>query len=918
MHKSLAKAKEPNAKAQEPVARAMPHCVAWLAVQAFVATLACLLAGCQFPAIDQSGQRIFSGSTSIAHHDGGLFHHRRDPAPVPAAVTPPVVAPPTVVVPGTPAVVVPAAQPPCNPPIAVVPVVPQPPVVAVPVVPIQPIACNPAGRVQQTPLPPKLQIAGPACENADAASQVPVLKVTPSRIVAPVGSEVALVAGICDCRGYYVLRQPLEWMLAQDGVGQIMCVGRESQHGASYVLRHSPQKVATNYVRAHTSTIEQTVDRGNGNRADDIFLQKGQSYITVTSPTEGVSHVTVWAPKESNWDRRQTTATIYWVDARWQLPSPVNARAGQKQLLQTVVTRSGGAPVSGWIVRYEVLEGPEANLTVRGDKVLEVKTDAAGRAAVELLPRTMEPGITTVGVQVIRPASGRGDLPQMVVGQGTTAVSWSTPGLSVSALGPSSVSADGTVSYRVEVVNNGDLPTTGVVVNYTPPTGVTLLNSSPPAQVFGQRYQWRIGDLAPRTASTIEVNCRAAVAADIHSVFRANSANDMSAEGKATTRIFANALSVKMSGPESVEVGREAKFLIDITNTGSTPLSAVVASDSFDPGLSHVGGGESPIRKALPKSLEPGQTEKIAISFLVTRPGRHAHRLDVTADGGHAAGARAVVTGIASAAPPATPAKLEVTMTGPKSLESGQIGEYFIEVANRGSQPAKGVRLDVQYGAEFEFDRASGAGRTDDLARRTTQWRVGDITGGQTIRKQLNLRSLAAANSAVVQAAATAENLTAPQTASAATKVGAAASAVTPPPMNPSNPPVTPPAAGDLKLTVGDLSDPIMLGGKTTIVVVVKNERAVSDENVTVTVQVSEGLKIAGATGPTGIATIAMDARSIEFVPVTEITAGETLRAFKIDATGEKAGKQTVRVSVTSKRSPAGVTAESDTTVNMP
>jgi hypothetical protein len=44
-------------------------------------------------------------------------------------------------------------------------------------------------------------------------------------------------------------------MLAPDGVGHIMAVGKESPVGASYVLRHSPQKVDTDYVRAHTSTI---------------------------------------------------------------------------------------------------------------------------------------------------------------------------------------------------------------------------------------------------------------------------------------------------------------------------------------------------------------------------------------------------------------------------------------------------------------------------------------------------------------------------------------------------------------------------------------------------------------------------------------------------------------------------------------
>ena len=95
--------------------------------------------------------------------------------------------------------------------------------------------------------------------------------------MAPIGTEVLLAAGVTDGRGYYVLRQPLEWMLAQDGVGQVMAVGHESPLGASHVLRHSPQKVATNYVRAHTSTIEQTVDRGTRNPADDVRLERGQS-----------------------------------------------------------------------------------------------------------------------------------------------------------------------------------------------------------------------------------------------------------------------------------------------------------------------------------------------------------------------------------------------------------------------------------------------------------------------------------------------------------------------------------------------------------------------------------------------------------------------------------------------------------------
>jgi uncharacterized repeat protein (TIGR01451 family) len=857
---------------------------------AWLAGLILLAAGCQFPAIDQSGQRIFSGgSTGLAHHDGGLFHHRRDREP--PVLVGPIVTPP--------------------PPHPVVAVPPPPSAV----IPIQPIACGPQGIVQHTPLAPKLQVAGPACPDGIGGQQAgPVLTVTPSRIVAPIHSEVLLAAGVCDGRGYYVLRQPLEWMLAQDGVGQIMAVGKESPLGASYVLRHSPQKVATNYVRAHTSTIEQTIDRGTPSPADDVLLRQGQSFITVSSPTEGTSHVTVWAPKEQNWERRQATATIFWVDARWQFPPPAAGRAGQKQVLQTVVTRSGGDPVAGWIVRYEVAEGPEAAFSARGDTAIEVRTDAAGRATVELLPRTVQPGITTVRIQVIRPAA-RGDLPQMVVGQGQTAVSWSTSGLAVTAVGPSTVAADGAVSYRVEVTNNGDLATPGVALSYTPPAGVTVLSSTPAAQQFGQRYQWQIGDLPPRTTSVVEVNCRAAVAADIRSCFKAESGDRMTAEGCATTRVMANALSVRMTGPEAVEVGREARFLVDITNIGTTTLTGLVASDTFDPGLAHTGGEPSPLRRAIEQPLAPGETAKISISLVVRQPGRHSHRLDVTADGGHVAGARAVVTGTQPAAPVVTPPRLSVRVSGPRTERAGQVGQYFVEVTNSGTAAATNVLIDVQYGVNLELVEAS-EGHVDDPRRLMTQWRIAQLAGGETVRRQVNCRCLNPDQAgALVQATVTSDR-TAPQTGETRTIITPGAA---PPPVGPAGrpPPVAPPA-GNLAVTIRESADPIMQGGKTTYVIEIKNERAVSDRDVTLTLELSAGLKVVAARGPTDIVSVSADGRTVTLNPVAELRAGETLAAYSIEASGEMAGKQQARAVVKSALGPAGVTAQTETTVNQP
>jgi uncharacterized repeat protein (TIGR01451 family) len=584
--------------------------------------------------------------------------------------------------------------------------------------------------------------------------------------VAPVNTEVVMVAGLCAPHGYYVMRQPLEWMLAQDGVGQIVAIGHESRHDTSFLLRGSPQKVATNYARAHTSSISQTIDRGTPTPADDVYLQRGQSWISVTSPTEGTSHVVVWAPKEQNWERRKTTATIYWVDAAWRFPQSAVSRSRQPVPLTTVITRSGGEPLHGWIVRYEVVEGPPASFS-RGSTAVEVRTDAAGRATVDLAPLSLEPGITTVRIQVVRPGAARGDLPQMVVGQGIVGVQWTTPALSVRAASSSVSPAGGTFGYRVEIINSGDLATHDVGLSYTPPTGVTVLNSTPAAQVFGQRFEWRVGDLPPGTTRVVELNCRASVGGSIRSSFIATGREVPRAEGRVTTDVMVNALSVKMSGPETVEVGREARFLVDITNVGMTRLTNVTARDVFDPGLAHAGGEQSPLVRSLAAALEPGQTEKIAIAFVVTQPGRHCHRLDVTAEGGHSAGARGCVTGTA---PVVTTPQLSVRVSGPPTRRQGEVSAYTVEVRNTGAAAATNVVLVVNWGLNLELIEAT-RGHEDDLSRQTTRWRILQVSPGETLVHQLNLQCLNPDPSGAVVRATVTSQQTSAVTSQAATVI---------------------------------------------------------------------------------------------------------------------------------------------------
>ncbi|MEX2025766.1 MAG: hypothetical protein WEH44_00675, partial [Pirellulaceae bacterium] len=428
-------------------------------------------------------------------------------------------------------------------------------------------------------------------------------------------------------------------------------VGKETHTGFTSYLRGSPQKLGINYVRAYTSSIAQTVDRGTPSPLDDVSLGKGQSWISVTSPTEGTTHVTVWAPKEKDWERRRTTARIHWVDAKWTFPPPQIARFGQPARLTTRIMRSNGAPVAGWIVRYDVLDGPEATFGGGGQKSIAPTTGADGTTTVELLPNTTTPGITQVRVQIVRPSTGRDGLADMVVGQGLTSVTWSAPGLQIRASGPESVPIDGTASYRVEVINSGDMVARDVRLSFIPPRSVTVLSSSPQASPLGQTLVWRLGDMRPHTTTVVQINCRPTMVADIRALFRAESAERLVSEAAVSTRVFASALLVKMTGPETAEVGQTAQFQIELTNTSRTAMTNLRVRDTYDPGLTEASGKRSPLE--LPTfDLQPGETRSIGLTFIVNEPGRHSHRLDVTADGGHATSARGSVTGVAAGAAP--------------------------------------------------------------------------------------------------------------------------------------------------------------------------------------------------------------------------------------------------------------------------
>ena len=271
----------------------------------------------------------------------------------------------------------------------------------------------------------------------DAVTQVArkpaeTLSITPERILAPIGSEVILKASVCGENNYLRTNRRVEWMLGANGAGQFVTVGEQGELDIMRFPWQRPNKHDNLYAVGYTSPFHTCINRGTPDRSDDVQIRPGDAWITVTSASEGVSYVTASAPETANWDTRRARATIYWVDAEWVIPPSTSVQLGQPHALVTTVKRqSDGAPIAGWIVKYEVVEGPTARLGYESGQVSEATTDAQGRASMQVSPTDDQPGMARVNVTVVRPAqSGSMPSPRLEVGGGEVVIDW-TPTASV-------------------------------------------------------------------------------------------------------------------------------------------------------------------------------------------------------------------------------------------------------------------------------------------------------------------------------------------------------------------------------------------------------------------------------------------------------------------------------------------------------
>jgi len=891
------------------------------------AALLLMTSGCaslRLPAIDPSGQNILLPTpnfTTLASHPTdpvtgekqhpllGHLHNKRPPA----FASPP-------------------AVPDCNLPSAG----PNQITEAPPEIPADPVA-------PRVLVPGACEDPMSAAENANSGllghARTPsnpqaVVTLSPRRQIAAVGSEMVLLGGVCGGDGYYRMREPLEWVLSTGSVGHFVdpgqaFVGRLGLRGrmSGLFAEPLPELVSNNYAVSCTSKKVQVLTRGTVQTNDDIIVESGQAWIGVTSPVEGDTYVTLMAPDLDGWEQRKQTAIIHWVDGQWSLPPSTVIQGIQPHTLTTkVVRRLTSSPVMGWIVRYRILDATAT--FAEGGMERDVTTDSNGEASIQIVPALAAGGMARVQVQVIHPP--RGTAEQLLVGDGTTSVSWTNSQLNVRISGPETVELNQQATYQIEVTNPGSLAAQAITVQSLVPAGFELVGTAPTAQAFGSRLDWVLDQLGPGQRQVFEVTFRAVQSGTIRHCANAKTANGMAVEDCLTTQVTIDALSIEMSGPNPdipLPVGQEIEYTATIENRGDVRLTDIILSDRFDPGLEH-SRGLSPLEWNDFGALEPGQKRQVSLKFRLVQTGRQCHTLEATASGTPPARVSACVTGQEAAR-----ASLTVRKTAPNEMTEGESADFYVIVENTGDAELTNLQVIDQYDNEFEPIAADPPDHVAQQGR--IIWYVTRLAAGEKRTFQVRCRAVignvsSACSEVLVRTADGLEQSdrrcipVLPAAGGAGRPTGSSSRGAAGPAPGATPLPGTTPDAdrlggtnaspisqdrGELELTIDARGDRWRVGDVIEYLVVIRNNRSVADNDVVLTVELPPQLKLKNYAGSVRAPPGTTNWQLFRLTPIQTLRPGESTQ-FQVWAEVVRAGQIATRVEVRSFRTPNGILRE--------
>jgi len=686
------------------------------------------------------------------------------------------------------------------------------------------------------------------------------LEVMPVKDVNPVRTQHVVVATVKDREGEPLPNRRVEWVVAEGSVGDIVEVD-ESGWRAS-----RGWKQTNKYAVSHTNNGAHVLDRGNDDPADDIHLTRGQTWIVVTSPVEGTTHLIAYAPGIYDWNKHKVFAEKHWYDVKWEWPPAATNRIGTSHQFVTKVTKySDGTPLVGYQVTYAIVDGPAAKLAPGGKQTAEVTTDANGLAAVTLTQDKPAEGTNTIKIDVVRPGNDKCCIPPVHIATGHTRKTWLGPRIGIAKDAPATAVVGETFRYDIAVTNPGRVSAEKVVVTDALPDGIAYVSSTPEATVKGRNLSWSLGSLAAGGRKAIAVTVKGTKTGTFKNCADVKAADGLSARDCAETRLTQARLALEKTGPEQVLICLPIPYKIVVRNTGDAAATNVKISDKLPEGLTWK--GEKQVSADV-GTLAAGEAKQLDFVARASKTGTYVNKATATADGG--------LTAQASAKTVVKQPVLVITKSGPKKRFKGLPVTYEITVTNKGDAAAQDTVLTDTLPTNATFVKA-GEGGTHAGGKVT--WPLGDLAVGASRKVSVTLR---ADRIGTLHNRVSATAVCASADAEASTVVSGI------------------PA---ILLECVDQADPIEVGHNETYTITVTNQGSAEGTNVVITCTLPAEQTFVSADGPTKDS---VKGKVVTFAALKSL-APKARATYRVVAKGNKAGDVRFKVSLNSDQmtSPA-------------
>lgn len=399
-------------------------------------------------------------------------------------------------------------------------------------------------------------------------------------------------------------------------------------------------------------------------------------------------------------------------------------------------------------------------------------------------------------------------------------------------------------SYNYVVIAKDKLKK--VVIKDQIPVGATYVSSSPTAQVDEATVTWTLYNLEKDESVSLELVVNASSVADFSNCATIKAYP----EACTTTTVGVPMLTVQNTTPsESILIESEVPWNLTVANTGNFCAENVVITSALTDGLTYSEGDGNELIEI--GTLAPGESREMTMNTVAVESGEQCNVAVVTASNAESAKDEGCINVLESG--------IEISVDGPEKQFVGKKATYTLTAKNVGDIPFEDLIITNTAPAVSKSLKAQGA----KINRNVATWTIDLDAKEEKSFEAIVTLGEEGTHCNEVSFSTVDSSLNGSDKVCTEWKGYAA-----------------------LLIEVVDTQDPLVVGEETTYIVQIANQGSAADTNVSLSIQLPEGLSAVSASGDTEPT---VSGNEIEFAPYPVLKAKEIIQ-FRVVAKATDVG----------------------------